>query len=642
MTTDRTAAPYGTWKSPLRAEDVASVSTYSMHWIAQLYTDRGDLYALRMHSEEGGRGVVTRVHDDGRVESLTPAPFSCRTRVYEYGGGCFAVQDGVIYFSNVPDDRLYRHVPGALPEPITTAGEMRYSDLVMDAERGRILCVREDRRGKGEHRHTIAAITMDGDEYGTVLFDQTDFVANPSLSPDGTRLLWFAWNHPNMRFYISGLWLADIADDGSLTNIQQLVPEQDEAILAVGWSPEGDPVFGSDRDNWWNLYRWRAGEITRLAPMEAEIDRPFCGVTAGDSPGIVTIYRHNGRRHIGVVNTTTGRLRELPTQYTFFAHMAVAGEFAYTVAASPTVPLRVIQLNVTTGAHRVLIQATSQKHLNGYISSPEHIEFPTEGGQTAHANYYPPINRDYVALTNEQPPLIVNVHGGPTSSANMGFNLAIQFWTSRGFAYLDVDYGGSTGYGRAYRQRLWENWGVVDVDDAINAARYLVQRGLADGRRTIIRGGSAGGFTTLAALAFRDYFRVGSCHFGISDLEAFHNETHKYESHYCETLIGPYPQLRDRYMARSPITRADAIRVPLILFQGMQDKVVLPNQSQFVAEALRARNVPVVYIEFEDEAHGFTRAVTNIITHQAELAFFGQVFDFEPADELPEIENLLR
>ena len=634
----KTIASFGTWLSPISAEDVASTSVYLSLWIAQLYTDNDVLYALCMHPEQGGRGVVTRIDEDGNTEELTPMPFSCWTRVYEYGGPCFAVEKGVIYFSNVPDDRLYRHKPGVRPEPITAEGDMRYSDLMIDAERKRIICVREDRSPNGEHKHTIAAVNMDGDEYGTVLFEQTDFVYRPKLSPDGKKLLWFAWNHPNMRFYVSGVWMADIAEDGSLENVQNIVVENDESILTLCWSQDGDPIFGSDRDNWWNLYRWRDGDIQRLAPMEAELDRPFRSTKVGGNTVIVTIYRQNGRRQFGIVNAETGEYREIPTQYTFFAHMAISSEYAYTVAASASEPLCLLRINLQTTEVRVLLRSMERTKYDGYISIPDHIEFPTENGLIAHANYYSPTNQNYVAAEDERPPVIVNVHGGPTSSTNMGFNLGVQFWTSRGFAFLDVDYGGSTGYGRAYRKRLWGNWGMVDVDDAINAAKYLVERGLADETRTIIRGGSAGGFTTFAALAFRGYFKAGSSHFGISDLEVFHKETHKYESHYCETLIGPYPDLRDLYIERSPINKIDAITVPLILLQGLDDKVVPPNQSQIVVDALLDNGIPVAYIEFEGEAHGFRKLETNVVAHEAELAFFAKVFDFVPTDELPDIE----
>lgn len=636
--TEITTAPYGSWASPISAEAVAKTPIYLIMWINLLCVDGDALYALRLHPEEGGRGVVSRVYDDGRVEAITPLPFSVRTRVYEYGGPAFVVHEGVIYFSNFPDDRLYRQSPGQAPEPITAEGPVRYGDLSIDPHRRRILCIREDRRGPGEPLHTVVAVNMDGDEFGTVLFDQTDFVSSPLVSHDGHKLAWFGWNHPNMRFYISGLWLADIAPDGSLMNVRQIVAEKSEAILSLEWSVDHDLIFCSDRDNWWNLYRWRDEQITRLSPMEAELDRPFRAARIEGQSAILSIYRRHGIRSIGLIDTESGRLRKLPLDYTFFAHPVAMGEIAYVVATSPTVPLSLVKIDLVSGESTVIFCADIPDDLEGCISVPAHIEFPTEDGLTGHAYYYPPTNQAYIAPPNEHPPLIVHVHGGPTGSTNIGFNLKVQFWTSRGFAFLDVDYGGSTGYGRSYRQRLWGQWGVVDVDDAINAARYLVSQGLADEKRTIITGGSAGGFTTFAALAFRDYFRAGSSHFGISDLEIFHQETHKYESHYCETLIGPYPQHRALYRERSPIDKVDHIRVPLILFQGLDDKVVLPNQSQFIADALIQRSIPTAYLEFEGEAHGFRKFETHVRTHKAELYFFGKVLGFQPADDLPPLE----
>ena len=639
---NKSVAPYGNWKSPVSAEMVASSPIYLTHWISQLYMDGDELYALHIRPEEEGRGVVIRVNNGGPNEDLTPMPFSVRSRVYEYGGSGFVVKDGVIYFSNFPDDRLYKQIPGDYPVPITAEGDVRYADMVVDHMRNRIICIREDSTKHSEPTHSVVAVNLDGDEFGTVLFEQTDFVSRPAISLDGRKLAWFAWNHPNMRFYISSVWIADVEDDGSLINIQEIVPEEDEAILDVQWSHNGDLFFCSDRSNWWNLYRWRDGTITHIAPMEAEFDRPFLPARVGGSNNIVAIYRQKGVRNIALVDTETGHHRKIPLEYTFIANIAVSDVSVYAVAASPTQSLRILRIDLRTGVASVVLHSQEYIDIEGYIAAPTQIEFSTENNATAFGHYYPPVNKDFAPPEGDLPPLIVNVHGGPTSSFNVGLNLGVQYWTSRGFAVLEVDYGGSTGYGRAYRKRLWGKWGVVDVQDSIMGASHLIEQGLVDGARTIVRGGSAGGFTTFAALAFRNYFHAGSSHFGISDLEFWNRETHKYESHYCHTLIGPYPECRDLYQERSPINRATEINVPLIIFQGKDDKVVPPNQSQFVADALRKQGVPVAYIEFDGEAHGFRCFETNVRTHQAELAFFSQVFGFLPADELPAltIENL--
>ncbi|MCZ7571336.1 MAG: prolyl oligopeptidase family serine peptidase [Ardenticatenaceae bacterium] len=639
MTTP-TVAPYGSWQSPISAALVASTPIYLTQWIAQLCAEGETLYGLFLRPEQGGRGVVARFLKEGDPEDLTPAPFSVRTRVYEYGGPSFVVHQGVIYFSNYPDDRLYRHQPGTSPHPITADGAMRYGDLIVDPYRQRVICVREDRTRDGEPQHTIAAVNFAGDQFGRVLFDQTDFVSRPALSHDGRFLAWMAWNHPNMRFFISSLWVADVQADGSLANARPVVIEANESILDLYWSPDGALYFLSDRDNWWNLYRWRDGQVTPVCPMAAEFGRPFRPVQRDGHtvPAIAAMYRRQGIWYIGLIDVTSGQLREFASGYTFFADLEVVGESVYVVAASPTEPLSLLRLDPVNGETEVVLRSSELASLDGYLSIPTQVGFPTENGLIAYGYYYPPSNRDFVAPAGQLPPLIVAVHGGPTSAFNMAFNLGTQYWTSRGFAVLEVDYGGSTGYGRAYRQRLWGQWGIVDVADAVNGARYLVEQGLVDGNRTIIRGGSAGGFTTFAALAFRDFFQAGSSHFGISDLETWHRETHKYESHYCETLIGPYPEQRQCYRDRSPVNRADAIDVPMILFQGLDDKVVPPNQSRFIVDALRRQGVPVVYVEFEGEAHGFRRFETNVHTLQVELAFFGHVLGFVPAGDAPALK----
>ena len=638
------SAPYGSWRSPISAEWVAASS---QHWINQLYAAGENIYLLLRLPEQGGRSTVARLQGDGHIEQLTPATFDARTRVYEYGGSCFAVNDSVIYFSNFPDDRLYRHLPGESPRPITAAGDMRYADLVIDHKRNRLICIREDHTPTGEPKHTLAAVNLDGDEFGAVLFDQTDFVAFPVLSQDGRKLAWVAWNHPNMPFFSSSLWAADVDEDGSLTNIQQIVPEQEESVTDPRWSPNGDLYFCSDRSNWWNLYRWQDGEITAVSPMAAELGNPYWNIGKTmyrflTPSRVLAAYNQNGTWHLAQIDTETGTRKELITDFTYIVHLEVVGDHAFVVAGSSSTPRALFMLDLISGEYTCLASSVQHSIPEAYISPSAHISYPTENGLQAHGFYHPPHNPEFEAPAGELPPLIVIAHGGPTGSVKHALDIGVQFYTSRGFAVLEINYGGSAGYGREYRNRLRGEWGVVDVDDAVNGARYLVQQGLADGERTIVRGGSAGGFTTFAALAFRDVFKAGSSHYGISDLEFWDQETHKFEAHYCRTLIGPYPEQTALYRERSPIHRAGEINVPLLIFQGLDDKVVPPNQSRFVADALRARGVPVAHVEFEGEAHGFRFFETNVRVHQTELAFFGQVFGFDPADELPpmHIDNL--
>lgn len=631
----KTVAPYGSWQSPISAEMVAT----SPHgWIGQLYVDIDQLYVLRSYPQQSGRGVVSRIHADGDVEDLTPAPLCARTRVYEYGGSCFAVQAGVIYFSNYPDDRLYKHVPRESPVPLTAAGDMRYADLVIDRKRNRLICIREDNTPEGEPAHTIAAIDLGGDEFGTVLFSQTDFVSFPVLSNDGNKLAWVAWNHPNMPFYSSSLWCADVEEDGSLTNIQEIVSEQDESITDPRWSPSGDLYFCSDRSNWWNLYCWQNGEAKHICPMEAELGNPFWNIGKSfyrflDLNRVFAAYNQNGTWHMGLIDTSTGEHNEILTEFTFVNHLETMSDTAYIVAASPTRSRALVKLDLNSSAYEILESSVEYSISDEILSPSSGIAYPTENGVQAYGFYHPPHNPEFEAPAGELPPLIVSAHGGPTGSTKHALDMGVQYYTSRGFAVLEINYGGSAGYGREYRNRLCGQWGTVDVDDAVNGARYLVNEGLVDRDRTIVRGGSAGGFTTFAALAFRDVFCAGSSLYGISDLECWHMETHKFESHYCETLIGPYPAQRELYRERSAVNKVDEINVPLIIFQGSEDRVVPPNQSQFVANALRKRGVPAVYIEFPGEAHGFRMFNTVVGVLEAELEFFQSTFGIDPAEK---------
>jgi dipeptidyl aminopeptidase/acylaminoacyl peptidase len=667
--TGKQSSPYGSWRSPISAEIVAASP---MNWLGHLCTEGDQLFVLRAFPQQGGRGGVARVHFDGdriEYEDITPTAYSVRSRVYEYGGQGFAVKDGVIYFSNFPDDRLYRQRPGEEPKPITSGGAMRYGDLTIDPVRNRLICVREDRRPmttapageNAEPVHTIAAVNLNPDStivpsdreyYGTVLWEGADFVAFPTISPDGRQLAWVAWNHPNMPFFSSALWLADLADDGTLINPRQIVPECEESITDPRFSPDGILYFCSDRSNWWNLYRWiqngtTEGMIESVCPIAAEFGNPYwnVGLTVYRflSPTrILAPYNDCGTWHIGVIDTETHQMDKVPTPYTFIVRLATAGNVGYMIAGSPRLPRQLIRLDLTSGELRVLDSSVHYDIPPEDISPGQHIGFPTEHGLMAYGFYHPPVNRDFQAPANELPPLIVECHGGPTGSTKNALDMQVQYWTSRGFAVLCLNYGGSAGYGREYRNRLRNNWGVVDVNDAVNGARYLVEQGLVDPNRTIVRGGSAGGYLTFAALAFRNYFKAGSALFGISDLEVWHLETHKYESHYAETLVGPYPAMRDLYHERSPYRKANQINAPMIITQGSDDKVVPPNQSRFVADSLRTRGVPVVYLEFEGEAHGFRKFETVLTVLRSELTFFGRIFGFTPAHHLPalKIDNL--
>ena len=636
--------PYGSWKSPITSDLIAS-STIAFDF---LVLDGEDVFWSEMRPAEGGRYVVVRRTPDGMVRDVTPAPFNARTRVHEYGGAAFAVAGGTVYFSNFVDQRMYRQTPGASPEPVTPSGKWRYADGVIDHRRRRIICVREDHTDPTrEAQNTLVSIDLQRPSEGRVLVSGNDFYSNPRLSPDGGRLAWLAWRHPNMPWDGTEVWVAEVAEDGSLRRPERVAGGEAESIFQPEWSPAGVLHFVSDRTGWWNLYRWQgaggarpeAGRVEPLCEMEAEFGAPqwVFGIStyAFESAGqIVCAYKRRGSWHLARLDTVARTLRTIELPYSEISGIRAGAGWVVFQAGSPEEPDAIVRLDLRTARRETLRRATAATVDPGYLSVPQAIEFPTEHGQAAHGLFYAPRNRDAAAPAGEKPPLVVRSHGGPTSAASATLNLGIQYWTSRGFAVLDVDYGGSTGYGRPYRERLNGQWGVVDVDDCVNGARYLIAQGLVDERRLAIRGGSAGGYTTLCALTFRSFFRAGASLFGIGDLEVFVQDTHKFESRYLDRLIGPFPERRDLYRARSPIHFVDRISCPMILFQGLEDKIVPPNQAEMMVAAVRAKGLPVAYIAYEGEQHGFRKAENIKRTMESELYFYSRVFGFTLADSV--------
>ncbi|MGC8780144.1 MAG: S9 family peptidase [Anaerolineae bacterium] len=639
--TEPISAPYGAWKSPITPELIVEGTV----GLSAVRLDGADVYWLESRPTEGGRNVIVRRTPDGRTTDLNPPPFNARTRVHEYGGGEYLVHDGVVYFSNFSDQRLYRQEAGAAPRPITPDGALRYADAAMDARRGRLICVREDHAAADrEAINALVAVACDGDPAGgQVLASGADFYASPRLSPDGSKLAWLSWNHPNMPWDGCELWVADVQADGTLTDARLVAGGPAESVFQPEWSPTGMLYFISDRTGWWNLYRRRDGRVEPLCEMAAEFGVPqwVFGLStyAFVAPErIACAYTQDGIWHLALLDTETKAFAPLDLPYTEVGGVRGGPGGVFFTAASPTEATVIVRLDVAGGAVTVLRRSSAVTVDPGYLSLPQPIAFPTTDGLTAHALYYPPANRDYRAPVGERPPLLVLSHGGPTGATTSALRLGIQFWTSRGFAVVDVNYGGSTGYGRAYRERLNGRWGIVDVDDCVNAARYLVARGLADERRLAICGGSAGGYTTLAALTFRDVFKAGASHFGVSDLEALATDTHKFESRYLDRLVGPYPERRDLYVARSPIHFTDRLATPLILFQGLEDRVVPPDQAEKMFAAVKAKGLPVAYVPFAGEQHGFRKAENIKRTLEAELYFYSRVFGFEPADAIEPVQ----
>lgn len=641
--TEKQTAPYGTWTSPITADLIVS----HIVGLSNIQIDQEEIYWLEMRPEEGGRYAMVHHRPGLDTEDLAPPPWNARTRVHEYGGGAFLVADGVAYFSHFENQRLYRLERGRPPEPVTPAGPLRYADAVLDRERNRLICVCEDHGVDGEEpRNTIAAVDLASGAV-THLVSGNDFYAAPRIDPEGKRLAWLTWNHPDMPWDCAELWMAPLDESGAAGEGNRIAGGGEEAACLPAWSPDGVLHFVTDPTGWWNLYRYVDGEVQPLMEMEAEFGVPhwvFGQSTYDFLPDgrIACTWKRDGFGHLGILAPETGELTHIRTPYTQIGGLQVRNGTACFIGSAPTEPSSVVQVEMDTGRHSVLRRSFSQIVEGGYLSIPEPVEFPTTGDRTAHGFFYPPANIDFTGPEAELPPLLVISHGGPTASAATGLNLSIQFWTSRGIGVLDVDYGGSTGYGRAYRERLRENWGVVDLDDCEAGARFLVNAERADPDRLIVRGGSAGGFTTLALLAFRDTFKAGASHFGVSDLEALAKDTHKFESRYLDGLVGPYPERRERYVERSPIHAVDGLSCPIIFFQGLEDAIVPPAQAERMVDALREKGIPVAYLAFEGEQHGFRRAENIRRTLEAELYFYGRVFGFAPADEITPvvIENL--
>ena len=633
---EKMIAPYGSWKSPITSDLIVSGAV----GLGELALDGEDIYWIESRPSEGGRSVIVRRTKDGNPADVTPPPFNARTRVHEYGGGAYIVSDGAVYFSNFADQRLYRQVEGQAPEPLTQGENLYYADGVIDRGRNRIIAVREDHNeGTRDAINTLVTIDL-ASGLSDAIVSGNDFYSTPRLSPDGKRLAWLTWNHPNMPWDGTGLWVASLNEDGSLGSKELVAGGESESVFQPEWSPDGVLHFVSDRTGWWNLYRWKEGRAEPLCEMKAEFGAPQWGFRmstyAFESVSrIICAFNEQGTWSLASLDTNTLEFERIETPYTEISNVRAGAGNVLFCGGSPTEPLSVVRLDLATNKPDVLRRSTDIRIDEEYLSAARPIEFPTENGLTAHGFYYAPKNRDYEAPAGERPPLLVMSHGGPTSAATTTLKLSIQYWTSHGIGVLDVNYGGSTGYGRAYRERLNGQWGVVDVDDCVNGARYLVERGLADGDRLIIRGGSAGGYTTLAALTFRDEFKAGASYYGISDLEALEEDCHKFESRYNNSLIGPYPERQDLYKARSPIHFTERLSCPIILFQGLEDKVVPPNQSEMMYEAVKAKGIPVAYVPFEGEQHGFRKAENIKNSLDGELYFYSKVFGFE-ADVEPD------
>ena len=633
-------APFGSWTSPITAEAIVADSI----GLSSIVLDGTDIYWLESRPQEAGRSVIVRRTTDGTTTDITPPAYNVRNRVHEYGGAPYTVVDERVYFSNNSDNCLYvqdLRTPNQVRQ-LTHDRNKRYADLTIDPRHQRLICVQEEHDSADfESLNTIVSINLTNPDDVQVLAGGGDFYAAPRLSPDGTKLAWLSWNHPNLPWDGTNLQMATV-NDGFLSGLTLIAGGANEAIFQPQWCSDDTLYFISDRTGWGNLYRWHNGKVTPVYELAAEFGLPqwVFGMSTYALVGkhrIVCTYSRLGVWYLALINTLSGQFTPLNVHYTDISSVRATGNLVVCCAASPTQTNEIISIDLLTESRQVL-QRSSKLDLDpGYLSIPHSIEFPTTEG-TAYAFYYPPTNQDYRAAPGEKPPLLVKSHGGPTAATSNQLSLKTQYWTSRGFAVVDVNYGGSTGYGKAYQHRLDGNWGIVDVDDCTNAALYLVAQDLADVDRLAISGGSAGGYTTLAALTFGNTFKAGASYYGVSDLAALAKDTHKFESRYLDRLVAPYPASANIYHDRSPLYFTDRLSCPIAFFQGLEDKVVPPNQAEMMVAALKAKGIRVAYVTFPTEQHGFRQAANIKRALTGEFYFYAQIFGFQPAEDIEPIE----
>lgn len=611
--------------------------------LAGIAIDDGQAFWLEGRAEDGGRNVLVRAVSPGASADVTFAPWNVRSRVHEYGGGAFAVHNGIVWFVHDDDQRVYRLAPNTAPVAMTPQGPFRYADPAVASDGSGIVCVCEEHHNDREPSNALVWVSGQGVE---VVVDGHDFFAYPRISPDGQSLAYIAWDHPNMPWDGTSLYVAPILNSdlgpGRVGAPERIAGGEDESIFQPQWAPDGTLWYVSDSSGFWNLYRRENGAPVCVLAEEADYGMPlwqFAMSTYGfaDANTLLAASCLQGRWRVQAIDLRDMSRRTLPTAVSAVSGLVASDGQALILGASATLLSCVLRWTLRDDSVVILRASSDIQFAQDAVSQPETIDFPSTDGVTSHGFFYPPVNPSCRVVPGELPPLIVIGHGGPTGASTPALDLGVQFWTSRGFAVFDVNYRGSTGYGRAYRSLLDGAWGVADVEDCVNGARYLAQAGRVDASRMAIRGRSAGGYTVLAALAFHDVFAAGASYYGIGELEALARDTHKFESRYLDRLVGPYPQCAQLYRQRSPINHIDQLSCPVIFFQGLEDKVVPPNQALMMRDALDAKGIAVACMMFEGEQHGFRRAQTIVCALESELVFYGRVFCFEPAGDLPDI-----
>ena len=616
-------AKFGAWESPITEETLVE----DVKQFKQVLTHGGALYWIEGRPSEGGRNVIMRCVD-GKIEELLQHPYNARTRVHEYGGSNMIATNESILFSNDVDQGIYQlEKKGA--SPLLVKEHWRFADGVYDARRERIYCVGEHHRSDSNVMNCIISYDLKSKEM-EVVAQGDDFYAAPRLSPDCSQLAFISWNHPNMPWDGSNLYLASLDDVGRIESKKLVAGGEEESICEPQFSPEGTLHFVSDKTGFWNLYRHTKKTSEPLLPMEAEFSRPHWVFGRNSyvffEDQIACIYTINGFDYLGMLDCDTLEFNQIDLPFCTLVELHTIGSSLAFIAGQTTKPTALVTFDLNTMKLTKIREASEPSIDPKYYSIPETIEYPTSNNRTAFGIYYPPCNPDYEIAKGSLPPLVVKCHGGPSSQASPCFDLSVQYWTSRGFALLDLNYSGSTGFGRAYRNRLWGQWGVCDVDDACNGAKFLADKGLVDPSRMAVKGGSAGGYTTLAALTQRDTFSAGASYYGVSDLCLLAEDTHKFEAHYLDRLIGPYPEKRELYVERSPITHKNNLSCPIIILQGADDKVVPPSQAEEMYNAIIEKGIKSKYVLFEGEQHGFRQSETIKRAISEELQFYREVF----------------
>lgn len=613
--------PYGNWKSPITAEMTAQAQKSPRS--TNIVVDGQDVLWTESRPFEKGRTVIMKWNAVQGLKEITPVPFDVRSKVHEYGGLAFTAHQGTLYFINAKDQRLYMQKENEEPRPISKEG-IRLAEPLFTSQG--IVCIAEIHSNK-EVENFLALINPVTQEV-TPLAKGADFYAAPALHPEGKKLAWLTWNHPQMPWDGTELWIADF-EKGQLNNQEQVAGGKEESIFQPQWSPEGILTYVSDKSGWWNLYqRHPEKQPQSLCPLAAEFGLPLWGLGistwrfTGNGEEIICTYVQEGIGKMALLDPLTQKLTPIKLSGTDFSQIATGKGFAVFMEGSVDAPRRVVKLDLKSLIPSPLDPPPKIPVEKEFLSKAEPISFPTANGKRAFGIFYPPTNPTVKAPQGSLPPLLVMSHGGPTAATDPVFNLRIHYWTSRGWAVLDVNYGGSTGYGREYRERLKGEWGIVDVQDCSNGALYLASLKKVDPKKLVIRGFSAGGYTTLAALTFTETFATGASYYGVADLALLAQDTHKFEARYLDKLVAPYPEGSAIYTARSPLQNADRMKCPVIFFQGGKDKVVPPNQAETLYGALKKRGIKTELVIYPEEEHGFRSAATLQDCLEKELKFY--------------------